>query len=240
MFPEYEEFMEYIQSPDVRTAFAYLIEMTSELPDYHCAPSPHGFIKRNIWYRKNQAGLFAFTVARRHLLFYFRNPRFTHPELDLYTLKTEFPAAEEKSNGEFKMHIRTLDDAKRIMKVAFHIQSVQSIDEINAEFERKVLASTRDTQLNRLNRLSAAETHPKTTIATTTVFNRNPDVVAETLFRADGICESCNKPAPFKRRTDGSPYLEVHHVVALADGGEDSIKNAIVLCPNCHREKHYG
>jgi hypothetical protein len=240
MFPEYEEFMDYIQSPDVCTAFEYLIEMTRELPDYHCAPNPHGYIKRNLWYRKNQAGLFAFTVARKHLLFYFRNPRFTHPGLNLDALKIEFSDAEEKNNGEFKMHVRTLDDAKRVMKVAFDIQTAQSVNEINAEFERKVFASAHDIQLNRLNRLSVAETHPKTTTATTTVFNRNPDVVAETLFRANGICERCNKPAPFKRRTDGSPYLEVHHVIALADGGEDSVKNAIALCPNCHREKHYG
>ncbi|MGX5612966.1 HNH endonuclease [Bacillus toyonensis] len=34
--------------------------------------------------------------------------------------------------------------------------------------------------------------------------------------------------------------MEVHHVVPLAQGGEDSIENAIGICPNCHRKAHYG
>lgn len=46
-------------------------------------------------------------------------------------------------------------------------------------------------------------------------------------------------PAPFKRES-GSPFLEAHHVRRLADGGEDTIENAVALCPNCHRELHYG
>ncbi|WP_256325004.1 HNH endonuclease signature motif containing protein [Nitrosomonas sp. Nm132] len=42
------------------------------------------------------------------------------------------------------------------------------------------------------------------------------------------------------RKHDGSPYLEVHHKIPLAFGGEDTVVNAIALCPNCHREAHYG
>ncbi|WP_414449152.1 HNH endonuclease [Burkholderia sp. 22PA0099] len=49
----------------------------------------------------------------------------------------------------------------------------------------------------------------------------------------------CERPAPF-RRPNGSPYLEVHHRVRLADGGDDTVENAIALCPNCHREHHFG
>jgi hypothetical protein len=31
---------------------------------------------------------------------------------------------------------------------------------------------------------------------------RNSDVVVEVLFRAKGVCEHCNKPAPFTRAKD--------------------------------------
>ncbi|MEK4286632.1 HNH endonuclease [Paenibacillus sp. FSL P4-0502] len=72
------------------------------------------------------------------------------------------------------------------------------------------------------------------------VFKRNPDVIAEVLMRANGICEECLKPAPFYRKFDGTPYLEVHHRIRLADGGDDTVANTIALCPNCHREMHYG
>ena len=69
---------------------------------------------------------------------------------------------------------------------------------------------------------------------------RNPDVVAEALHIADGFCGNCKRRAPFLRRSDGSAYLEVHHRVPLAEGGEDTLENAIALCPNCHRKEHYG
>ena len=57
---------------------------------------------------------------------------------------------------------------------------------------------------------------------------------------AEGDCQHCKMKAPFNRTTDGSPYLEVHHIQRLADDGPDTIENAIALCPNCHREAHFG
>ena len=71
-------------------------------------------------------------------------------------------------------------------------------------------------------------------------FERNPDVIAQTLANAAGKCQRCGHPAPFMRKSDGSPYLEVHHKHSLSEGGEDSLENTIALCPNCHRELHYG
>jgi HNH endonuclease len=74
----------------------------------------------------------------------------------------------------------------------------------------------------------------------TTAFRRNRYVIAAVLNRAEGKCEDCGKDAPFLRLPDRSPYLEVHHKVRLADNGEDSIENAVALCPNCHRKAHFG
>jgi hypothetical protein len=54
------------------------------------------------------------------------------------------------------------------------------------------------------------------------------------LLRSSGECEGCQKPAPFLRR-NGKPYLEIHHIVALADGGSDHPSNVAAVCPNCHR-----
>ena len=55
--------------------------------------------------------------------------------------------------------------------------------------------------------------------------------------RAQGICQLCGKPAPFTD-CNGVPFLETHHVIWLADGGDDSIENTVALCPNCHRKMH--
>ena len=72
-----------------------------------------------------------------------------------------------------------------------------------------------------------------------TVWGRDPEVRAYALARARGKCQSCNAPAPFNTPS-GDPFLEVHHVKQLADGGPDTIDNAVALCPNCHREAHFG
>ena len=56
------------------------------------------------------------------------------------------------------------------------------------------------------------------------------------LKRSAGTCESCNQPTPF--RSSRGPYLEVHHMQRLADGGPDEPNNVIAVCPNCHRRTH--
>lgn len=71
-------------------------------------------------------------------------------------------------------------------------------------------------------------------------YERDPKVAAYVLKEAKGICYDCKNNGPFISKTTGMPYLEVHHVEMLKDGGEDTVKNAVALCPNCHRKRHYG
>ncbi len=59
------------------------------------------------------------------------------------------------------------------------------------------------------------------------------------LHRAQGLCEGCSSPSPF-RGVDGQPYLEAHHTRRLADGGLDALKHVIALCPNCHCRTERG
>ena len=74
--------------------------------------------------------------------------------------------------------------------------------------------------------------------ATSERYVRDPEVIAWVLEEAAGNCEHCGSPAPF-RRMDGAPFLEVHHVRPLAEGGPDTIENAAACCPNCHRRLHH-
>jgi 5-methylcytosine-specific restriction enzyme A len=71
----------------------------------------------------------------------------------------------------------------------------------------------------------------------TTGFYRNQYVAEYVRRRAKGRCELCAGLGPFLDR-DGLPFLEVHHVKWLSDGGEDTIFNTVALCPNCHRKMH--
>ncbi len=115
-----------------------------------------------------------------------------------------------------------------------------SSSHIQTKFELAVEKSKQSSSADRQARLQIASKNPEKITTTSVSFRRNPDVVAEVLERAKGICEKCKNPAPFNRKKDNTPYLEVHHKTRLADDGEDSVKNAIALCPNCHREAHFG
>ncbi|PKG85733.1 hypothetical protein CXF85_02790 [Colwellia sp. 75C3] len=80
---------------------------------------------------------------------------------------------------------------------------------------------------------------PDVSTLTKVIVNRLVNVKEWVLKNANGICEACNSPAPFCK-DDKSPYLEVHHVQFLSEGGSDTVKNAVALCPNCHRKCHHS
>lgn len=67
---------------------------------------------------------------------------------------------------------------------------------------------------------------------------RDPAVRQAVLQRSRGVCEFCY--AEGFRMTDGRVYLETHHVEPLAQGGADRVWNVVALCPNDHKEAHYG
>ena len=41
-------------------------------------------------------------------------------------------------------------------------------------------------------------------------------------------------------KSDGTPYVEVHHIIPLCEGGEDGIWNLSVLCAHHHKMAHFG
>lgn len=115
-----------------------------------------------------------------------------------------------------------------------------SLESIEQRLARDIAGATKDTPEQRKARLAAAPKMPRVVTVTAKVYVRNPDVIVEVLARAAGVCECCGKPAPFARSSGGTPYLEVHHKVPLGADGEDTVENAVAVCPNCHRNEHYG
>lgn len=79
---------------------------------------------------------------------------------------------------------------------------------------------------------------PERVFSTGSVFKRDPEVRRYVLNRAKGKCEYCGQPG-FKM-ADGRLFLETHHIIPLSEKGPDEVDNVIALCPNHHREAHYG
>ncbi|EGT3628440.1 hypothetical protein FAP94_18960 [Morganella morganii] len=117
---------------------------------------------------------------------------------------------------------------------------IETLEQFNQYLTRVLEDSAKLSAVERAKRLAQASPVPKRIQLTTSAFARNPDVIVEVLARANGVCENCRNVAPFQRARDGSPYLEVHHINPLSAGGDDTVSNALALCPNCHRYLHFG
>lgn len=105
------------------------------------------------------------------------------------------------------------------------------------ELEAKSLQDSREI---RMRRLENAPAYPPAFVKEILEFRRNPDVVAQRLELANGKCQKCGNCAPFISKSTNAPYLEVHHIQPLSKGGKDAVCNTMALCPNCHREIHFG
>jgi hypothetical protein len=112
-----------------------------------------------------------------------------------------------------------------------------------SDLEVAAAAAHRATPANRqalIDRARKAKGQPAKKEVIRSDFVRDPAVVMGAIARANGRCEMPDCSADLFMRTDGSPYLEVHHIKRLADKGEDTLENAAALCPRCHRELHHG
>ena len=130
--------------------------------------------------------------------------------------------------------MRSVVDSHRESALPLQLADLQD------SFLEAVQESIQDNPFQRKARLAKAAKIPAKIPVITFAYARNPDVVAEVLARANGLCESCGEAAPFCRKKNNEPYLEVHHVVQLSHGGEDTVDNALAVCPNCHRFHHFG
>ena len=56
------------------------------------------------------------------------------------------------------------------------------------------------------------------------------------------ICDALGRPAIGFHKPDGNPYVEAHHVMPVArhEIGSLASANIITVCPNHHRQLHYG
>jgi 5-methylcytosine-specific restriction protein A len=120
-----------------------------------------------------------------------------------------------------------------IEKFLNEVDGIRDLSDAAFEIEvsKKVKSKSLDEPLGNAN--------PEKKLVTVTLISRNSDVKAWLLINASGVCENCNKDAPFIA-SSGIPYLEVHHVKRLADSGPDTICNAVAVCPNCHKALHYS
>ncbi|WP_323768269.1 HNH endonuclease [Marinovum sp.] len=176
-------------------------------------------------------------------------------ELYLSNIQTDFGpgglrSAIEALSGHIEYYesfkrgkLRTLAEVRDRFSKAYSNSRVSEIDylteDLSGAFQTQITAAALLSKKDRETQLKQWREIPQRLSVLTTAFRRNPYVVAERLSISEGKCEGCNKSAPFFR-DDGTAFLEVHHITPLSEGGLDTIENTMALCPNCHREAHFG
>lgn len=127
--------------------------------------------------------------------------------------------------------------------IIFHLALLPSVGNEVSEIKGSYDSSSklhRNLSLDQLKKLAlqaASENASKEQIIKNTAI-RSEAIRRYVLKRSQGTCEGCLSPAPFQGRE--GPFLEVHHIFRLSDGGPDHLENVIALCPNCHRRVHFG
>ena len=137
-------------------------------------------------------------------------------------------AVEKHINYYERLRNTKLNELRSV--VSRHKAKIVSTPDLGAllnNFNVAVKKALTDNQVQRQARLNKAVKLPDKVKVFTYAYVRNPDVVAEVLLRASGKCEHCKKLAPFNRKKDDSPYLEVHHKIQLSSNGEDTVENAL-------------
>ena len=95
-------------------------------------------------------------------------------------------------------------------------------------------------QLLEAYRAKASKGKPKRREVQQLTYERDALVVAITRKRAEYHCEVDGCTSPTFLTDEGERYVEVHHLIPLAQGGKDEIENTACLCPVHHREVHHG
>jgi predicted HNH restriction endonuclease len=70
-------------------------------------------------------------------------------------------------------------------------------------------------------------------------FTRNQSWVKQAKEKLGYYCLCHNCQNSFNKE-DGTPYIEVHHIIPMREGVEDSINNLSVLCAHHHRFAHFA
>lgn len=116
---KYVECYSSIESPQVREAFCMLVGAISAMKGHSCAPKPQGDLTRSIGIFSVSGGDWPFSFVSYHnwLLFYFRLPAFKTEHHSVKTLSAEFGEVNDKTDGEWTIKLRSVDDVRRLLRI---------------------------------------------------------------------------------------------------------------------------
>lgn len=141
------------------------------------------------------------------------------------------PRSIKSVEGEFLVRLQIEREGESIY--GKHIGEVYILDA-----KQEIAGRGNDDALQDLDDVPSGNAMPDRAAKVEVSFVRDPKVRAYVLQLANGRCEYCDQLS-FKMM-NGQHFVEAHHIIALSADGKDTVANVIALCPNHHREAHYG
>lgn len=226
---------------EIKVALASLIEEAKKLTEYREIKSLlSDMFKRKIVYLFNKDCMIPSFVPED--LYYFQerlkikvSSNFESAQLSLLKYKREnYP---EFSNHDFSSYLYSTFGKNKIK------ETKKADKDADDELNEKVAKTEAPKE--------EYETHPvekadlKQTSDGVCYYPRDPKMAAIALKKAGYKCELNNNHECFIRKSNNTPYTEVHHLIPLSNHGKfekslDIPENIVSLCSNCHNEIHYG
>jgi hypothetical protein len=146
-------------------------------------------------------------------------------------------------NEFFSKSANTMDWAKlnqEYRRLWGEADRVDPPSQTSLEAEEKRLAGKSVDDLLALYRKRPKNLKPLRRSQSVAAYDRDPMVVTLRKKLASNRCEVDGCTSPVFENDAGEPFVEVHHLVPLAQGGEDVLENTVALCPTHHRYLHIG
>jgi hypothetical protein len=109
----YAEWLTYIEAPEAREAFCYLVGRAAVLRSLECHPARKGGV-RDVRFMNGQGEQpFSFISNRSWLLFYLRAPAIRSGRYTLQELSCLFGSAMENGSAEWTVRLHSMEEVRR-------------------------------------------------------------------------------------------------------------------------------
>lgn len=112
----YVDWINFIQVPETRDAFRFLVGIAATSEKYICSIHWSG-VTRDFIFERNGQMPYAFITNRRWLLFYFRAPALNAGVLSRHKLAQDFVDFKDNPNQrtEWTVRLRSVEDVRRLL-----------------------------------------------------------------------------------------------------------------------------
>jgi hypothetical protein len=110
----YVNWVDFIESPQAREAFQYLVGIAATSTRFQCHIQWKGEVRDFRFHDDSGEQPLSFITNQQWLLFYFRPPAVRSGEYSRESIARDFDSFKVNTKGEWMVKLRSIDDVKRL------------------------------------------------------------------------------------------------------------------------------